>query len=39
MSMALRDGLGDEKLIQAAMKGGDTDLSKRYKNLSRMGVV
>jgi hypothetical protein len=38
LSMALRDGLGDEKLIQAAMKGGDS-YGRKYKNLNRMGVV
>lgn len=39
LSMAMRDGLGDQKLIQAAMRGGDAGMSKRYKNLSKMGVV
>jgi len=38
LSMALRDGLGDEKLIQAAMKGGDS-YGRKYKNLNRMGVL
>lgn len=38
LSTALNDGLGDPKLLQAAIRSGGS-FTKKYKNLSAMGVV
>lgn len=39
LSTALAKGVGDPKLLRAAIRGGSADLSKRYTNLSKLGVI